>query len=157
METGRDRLVCFRPIGFITLLQALEETYGSAGKAMVYRMSKTYGELLIKNYFDRIPHVNGMTLENKLEIFLDDIKNQGWGTIKITELDLYNGEVDVLLENQAFNEYCDDPGEMPQCHFIRGALEGILSAATGQDLGIKESKCIGDKRESCYWRMERNE
>ncbi|TMI27747.1 hypothetical protein E6H36_02440 [Candidatus Bathyarchaeota archaeon] len=66
--------------------------------------------------------------------------NMGIGKIRVSDLDLQNGRVDITVVN-GFES--DRPGGSlkPTCFFTLGYLEGIFSKLTGKELRGREVAC----------------
>ncbi len=146
-------VISFRPEGFVSFLNILKDSYGSAGESMIYNMSWNYGKQLIESFMKEIPQGDHESVEESVRLNLERVRNLGWGTFNVTSFDMVKGEVEVQLENQVFSGMCTDPGRMSQCYFIRGVLSGTLSAITGRDLYVKEYECRGEEGKNCFFKL----
>ena len=152
-EDNAGPVISFRPEGFVSFLNILKDSYGSAGESMIYNMSWNYGKQLIESFMKEIPQDDHESVEESVKLNLETVRNLGWGTFNVTSFDMVKGEVEVQLENLVFSGMCTDPGRMSQCYFIRGVLSGTLSTITGRDLYVREYECRGGETKNCFFKL----
>ena len=152
-EDNAGPVISFRPEGFVSFLNILKDSYGSAGESMIYNMSWNYGKQLIESFMKEIPQDDHESVEESVRLNLETVRNLGWGTFNVTSFDMVKGEVEVQLENLVFSGMCTDPGRMSQCYFIRGVLSGTLSTITGRDLYVREYECRGGETKNCFFKL----
>ncbi len=144
--------VMFRPEGFESFLNVLHETFGSGGNAIIYNMSRQYGESIIRSRLPIIPSDPAIRA-TIISGLADQFESQGWGRLSLEDMDMEQGIVQVILKNQPF-EMCKGPQENPVCFFTRGAIAGILSAIFKKDMRVKEVDCTGKEDGLCRFIYE---
>ncbi len=139
MESVESR-VCFNPRGFKALLMTLQDTYKSAGSAMIYQMSRKYGEHLISELYPLNEHEYDDLLGAVGKRFRH-VRNMGWGEYKVTRFEPDEGVVMVQGESGFPGLSCADE-EDPMCLFIKGALVGAVSSILNREFRIQLEECV---------------
>lgn len=138
MESVESR-VCFNVKGFKVLLETLQRTYKSAGKAMIFQMSTEYGEYLISELYPLSEHENNDPL-NAIRKRFRHVRNLGWGEYKIESFNLEEGVVMVQGKSGKSILSCDMKDD-PMLFFIKGALVGAVSMILNRGFEIIVEKC----------------
>ena len=139
MSDEKPAYVMFRPEGFESFLNVLHETFGSGGDAIIYNMSRQYGEAVIHSRLPVIPS-DPKLRSTVLATLADQFASQGWGRLSLEDMNMEQGLAQVVLKNTPFKA-CTGPDEFPVCYFLRGTIAGILSAIFGEDMTVKEVDC----------------
>jgi predicted hydrocarbon binding protein len=126
-----ERVVSFTPDGFKTLLEALEKTYKSAGKAMIYHMSIEYGTYLMNKVWTLTEEEYKTPVEaiNKRAKLIEAL---GWGEYNVESMNLEEGIIKISGENTVV-----DSVESVIAYFLRGTLGGALGELLKRDLFVE--------------------
>ena len=152
MSDEEPAYVMFKIDGFESLLSMLHETFGSGGDAIIYNMSKQYGETVIHSRLPEIPS-DPKQRSTILATLSDQFESQGWGRLSLEEIDMEQGLAKVELKNNPFKG-CTGPDEYPVCYFIRGTIAGILSAIFGVDMRVNDVDCSEKDNGVCRFLYE---
>ena len=78
--------------------------------------------------------------------------NMGYGKIKVDDVNIESGIVNVSLSN-SFEAETAERSRKPTCVFILGYIEGIFSQLVGKDLRGRETACKGKNDEMCRFSL----
>ncbi len=78
--------------------------------------------------------------------------NMGYGKIKVDDVSIESGTVNVSLSN-SFEAETAERSRRPTCVFTLGYLEGIFSQLLGKDLRGRETACRGKSDEDCRFSL----
>ena len=152
MSVEEPVYVMFWPEGFKSFLNVLHETFGSGGDAIIYNMSRQYGEAVIHSRLPVIPS-DPKLRSTVLATLADQFALQGWGMLSLEEMNMEQGLAQVVLKNNPFKA-CTGADEFPVCFFIRGAIAGMLSAIFEEDMRVKGIVCTEKDNGICRFLYE---
>ena len=140
----RAQEITFTPQAFITMIESLSRTFGSAGGSMMFQMGKDVAAFETRSILQGLTDEE-MEQEQIMERILEEVSAKGWGTLELETFDLVEGVVEVTLRDNVFEPFCINT-DLPQCFFLRGYISGIIEELTEQRLQFKESRCyaLGD-------------
>jgi predicted hydrocarbon binding protein len=139
MEAVESR-VCFNPRGFKALLTVLQDTYKSAGSAMIFQMSQRYAEYLMSELYP-LSEQEYDDLFGAIGKRFRHVKNLGWGEFKVTRFDLEKGV--VIIQGKSSYPILSCAGvDDPMCLFIKGALVGAVSRILNRDFEVHVEDCV---------------
>ncbi|MCL7414234.1 MAG: hypothetical protein M8353_11600 [ANME-2 cluster archaeon] len=132
---------------FASFTNIVQKIVGSGAGAILrevgYEMGKRYAELTFKQY----PELRELDVETQiLELCSIILRNTGWGTIEITNLDFENKSMLFRLCNHP-SSVLEREDKEPTCHFEGGLVSGIIEVIfdekqTAVDFSCEhESKC----------------
>jgi predicted hydrocarbon binding protein len=78
--------------------------------------------------------------------------NMGYGKIKVDDVNIESGTVNVSLSN-SFEAETAERSRKPTCVFTLGYLEGIFSQLIGKDLRGRETTCKGKNDDDCRFSL----
>ncbi len=129
----------------------LEELFGVAGDAILYKGGYKVGGDLVKYY-------RNIAEEKNLDIY-DIMSSVGWYFGWCIGILIEKGEKYKVIVYDSFEaeSYLKREGktEKPVCHFLRGVLAGIISEVNGEKYKAVEKKCKAMGDEYCEFEVER--
>ncbi len=145
---SRGRYTINREDCFRSFIRGMRSAYGSAGKALLYRIGLDMGKGLWRgiNYYTTV-------VKDKIEIFKQLFMNSGYGKMDM-EIDTIGKEADVTVYDSIECSQGLGSGE-PYSHYIRGMIAGVFKNIFGGEVEVKEVKCIAVGDEYCEFRVER--
>lgn len=150
MEAVEDK-VCFNPKGFKALLMTLQDTYKSAGSAMIFQMSQRYGEHLISELYP-LSEDEYSDLLGAIDKRLRHVRNLGWGEFKVKGFDPDEEVIKIQCKSPVLNIDCRGETE-PMCIFIKGALVGAVNSILKKDFMISMEEYV-DNEDKCKFVLE---
>lgn len=142
MKAVKDK-VCFNPRGFEILLESLQDTYKSAGCAMIFQMSRKYGEYLVSEMYPLGENESDDILGATGERFRV-VQELGWGEYNIESYDPEKGV--LMVYGKSTLPIINSAGkETPLCFFIKGALVGAVESIMNMDFSINLEEYIEGK------------
>jgi predicted hydrocarbon binding protein len=75
----------------------------------------------------------------------------GWGVIEIGEIDLRSNEITITMRNSPMVRGVSN--KEPQCWYVRGFMEGMVSSLLGVDATAFEVTCEAVNRSHCEFKV----
>ncbi|MCX8182762.1 MAG: hypothetical protein N3D12_06560 [Candidatus Methanomethyliaceae archaeon] len=145
------------------LRSVLAALFGPAGQSLLYAIGKMYGIYSYKRMLNSSTQSSLKIIEQIFRLK----QEEGWGNIEIC---LENDELkNVVIKNSfesryyyrtgkltqgektSSNNLSEDPITQPQCFFLKGFLEGILSFNLQKNIHLNEIECIAAGYEKCIF------
>ncbi|MBD3171736.1 hypothetical protein GF326_04635 [Candidatus Bathyarchaeota archaeon] len=150
VDTGR---VCFNPEGFKAFLITLQDTYKSAGSAMIFQMSQRYAEYLISELYP-LEEDEYEDLLEAIDKRFRHLRNLGWGEFKVTRYDHEEGVVMVQGKIGFSSLSCGEKDDA-MCLFIKGGLVGGVGSILNKDFEIHLEDCVeNEDRIECLFKLK---
>lgn len=125
-----------------------EEMFGSGADVIWYNSGKEVGRTDGRRF---------AVLMEKMEIneFADRIKDIysrfGWGYVEYGNVDPDSGELVFTVRNSPLVRGLTS--QKPRCWFVKGFVEGLVSALLGTEVTAVETKCEAVNRDHCEFKM----
>jgi predicted hydrocarbon binding protein len=129
----------FRFENFVEIETRLENLFLSASSVMLWEMGKACGLNIFKRIMEK-----SRTKEQAIKLFSELKRQENWGEIIFTELDINKCSGRVIAKG--LFEARHRESDKPVCHFFRGVIAGFLSELFSKDIIVTEQKCVGKKR-----------
>jgi predicted hydrocarbon binding protein len=143
LNTG-DRAVMMTTKYVMNMLSSVRKEFGSGGDVIVYQEGRSYGSDVGAHYLKRLG--SDFVRSNLFEV-LQLYQALGW--FKLEALDLNLSDHMVTVWTSGCFECEDRKSPKPYSHFVRGHLEGSVSAFLGERLECDEVKCIASGDQFC--------
>jgi len=121
---------------FSLVLEKIKEVYGTGGEAMLYYIGKILGEIAGEKY-------RGKRITEKF-VIEDCLAFQafGWGIVEVEYIDVKAQVVSLKVYNLFESIAVKGKKKKPNCHFVRGYLNGIYSRYFNKEVEVIETMCI---------------
>lgn len=142
-----DRVIIFPASVFNEIVKEIIELMTSAGEEILYyREGVTTGSKL----YDMFPE-SLTSVEEKLTFMENMIRIFGWGTARLSEIDLKSksGVITVYESLEA-----SSPVKV-KCNFLRGIITGVLRRVFNEPyIEVEETKCVSMGSPHCEFRFK---
>jgi len=152
MLHGDQRAILF-PLSFLrNLFDEIEKILTPSGSAAVfYNAGKRSGENYVKYYKEKF----GLkSREELIKTLIMGTSAVGWGKIETYALDLSIPAGSIRVKKNIEAIMHGKKATQPICHWTRGFMAGYLTALTGVDVEIVETKCLGKGDEYCEFEVK---
>lgn len=134
MLMGEPCLILFSD-SFAALRSSVQRLVGSGAGAVLKEIGKDMGLQYAELTFKQFPDLKLLDVETQIyEMCSIILRNSGWGTIEITDLDIKLNKTTVHLCGHPSGRVRKDT-DIPSCHLEAGLISGVLEVITG----VKES------------------
>ena len=153
-EKKGDSLLLMRPDSFLKMIQALTNSFGSSGAAMIFNMGLGCGY----SEAAKVREDNGgfRSLDKRellIKAFLR-ISQEGWGEISLIYYDPVTGLMGVSVRHNPFVDGCGTE-RIEGCHFLKGYIAGLASEMLETDMVYTVNGCAGIQDGACQLQLER--
>jgi predicted hydrocarbon binding protein len=94
---------------------------------------------------------NSMGIDELAQELSKTYSQLGWGRIEIQEIDILKNEVTIIMRNSPMVRGVSD--KQPRCWYVRGFMEGIVSALLGVEATAFERSCEAVNRDHCEFKV----
>jgi predicted hydrocarbon binding protein len=153
-EKREDTLLLMRPEPFLKMIQALTNTFGSSGAAMIFNMGLSCGYSEASQTREDSGGLRSHDKRELLQKSLQRVSQEGWGQISLNYYDTITGVAGISLKQNPFLEGCGTE-RLEGCHFLKGFIAGIASEILETDMVYTAEGCGGMKNGACQLQLER--
>jgi len=121
---------------FSSAFEKIKEAYGTGGEALLYHIGKMLGEMAGERY-------RGKRITGKF-VMEDCLAFQafGWGIVDVEHVDVKAQVVSLKVYNLFESITVKGKKRKPNCHFVRGYLNGVYSRYFNREVEVLETMCI---------------
>ncbi|MEM3039877.1 MAG: V4R domain-containing protein [Candidatus Methanomethylicaceae archaeon] len=161
-QIKNDYAVILKDQTLADIKSALKALFGPADQAFLYAIGKMYGIY----YYKQLLNSDVSSSSNILEQIFEFKREEGWGNF---EINLENGEFKNAVVRDSFEARSYrwsgksphtmkdmpnkslEPVPMPQCSFLKGFLEAVLSFHLKKNIHLNEVECIAAGNDKCIF------
>ena len=152
MLHGEQRAILFPLMLLRNLFEEIEKILTPSGFAAVfYNAGKKSGENYVRYYKEKF----GLkSKEELIKALIMGTSAVGWGKVDTHILDLNTLTGNIKIRQNIEAVLREKKATQPVCHWTRGFISGYLTALTGVDIEILETKCLAKGDEYCEFEVK---
>jgi predicted hydrocarbon binding protein len=153
-DKKENTLLLIRPEPFLKMIQALTNSFGSSGSAMIFNMGLGCGYSEASQVREDNGGFRSVEKRELLLKALQRMSQEGWGQISLNYYDPVTGILGIAVKRNPFVEGCGTE-KLEGCHFLRGFIAGVASEMLETDMVYLEGGCGGLKDGACQLQLEK--